>query len=82
MATAKRKTKDGAPTNGQIVLKLTQDEADLIRSVFGDLFHTGSMPREREIVSDIYYALNEFTVTRGYALALGDAGSRPYRPRF
>ena len=82
MATAKRKTKDGAPTNGQIVLKLTQDEADLIRSVFGDLYHTGPMPREREIVTDVYYALNEFTVTRGYALRLSESGSVRFRPQF
>ena len=76
MATAKRKQ------SGFITLRLNQDEADLIRSVFGDLFHTGPMPREREIVSDVYYALNEFTVTRGYALRLSESGSVRFRPQF
>jgi hypothetical protein len=74
MATAKRKQ------SGFITLRLNQDEADLIRSVFGDLYHQGSMPRERDVVSDIYYALNEYTQTRGYNLRLSDAGK--HRPQF
>ena len=88
MATAKwRSQHDEEP----IKLLLTQDEADLIRSVFGDLYTTkvptapfGRRLRERDIVTNIFDALagTGTTRARGYDLSLGKGGLESGRPKF
>ena len=75
MAKAKRKQSDF----DVIKLTLSQDEADLIFSVFGDLYTTDPPNREREIVSDIYSALAEMAERRSYRLQL--AGQGAFRDR-
>jgi len=75
MATAKTHFNRDKP----ITLKLTQDEADLIFSVFGDLYTRldgdrpfGRHDRERDIVSDIWNALKDKATMRSYRLELSD----------
>jgi hypothetical protein len=74
MATAKRK--DAALYKHPVILKLTQDEADLIHAVFGDLYSTNApgANRERDMVSDIYDALDDMTESRSYRLNMADRG--------
>ena len=73
MATAKRKQ------SGFITLKVSQDEADLIRSVFGDLYAEpysimSTQNRARSVVTDIFLGLEDVTESRSYKLFLGQGG--------
>jgi hypothetical protein len=66
MATAKRKE---SFYKHPVVLKLTQDEADLIRSVLVQ-FSFGRRDPERDLVSSIFFALDKVTTCRPFRLDL------------
>lgn len=80
MATAKRNKVGG------VTVKLTQDEADLIRSVFGDLYSepqsVAGRNRARNVVTDIFLDLEDVTASRSYSLELGRGGLEQDRTPF
>ena len=84
MATATRRSPTVRHNIEPIKLLLTQDEADLIRSVLGDLFGdlfaepygttTTKKNRARDVVTDIFLSLIDVTESRSYRLELGGQG--------